>query len=50
MIQSGALDYANNMMNNLFNDSKEKINNLDISEYIKNILLGLITYLEIREK
>ena len=50
MIQSGALDYANNIMNNLFNDSKEKIKNLDISEYIKNILLGLITYLEIREK
>lgn len=50
IIESGSLDYANNLMNNLFIDSKDKINNLDITPHIKNILLGLITYLEIREK
>lgn len=50
MIESGSLLYANNMMNNLFRESREKIKNLNISLYIKNILLGFITYLEIREK
>lgn len=50
IIESGSLDYAKNMMNKLFMESKENINNLNISSYVKNILLGFITYLEIREK
>jgi hypothetical protein len=37
-------------MNNLFKETKEKITNLEIQEHIKNILLGFVTYLEIREK
>ena len=50
IVESGSLDYANNMMNNLIRDSKEKISGLNISSYVKSILLGFITYLEIREK
>ena len=50
IIKSSSLDYATNLMNKLFKESKEKINNLEINTYVKNILLGFITYLEIREK
>jgi len=49
-IESGALEYANNKMNELFEYSKNEISSLKINEYTKNILLGFITYLEIREK
>lgn len=49
-IESGALEYANEKMNTLFNKTKEQINNLNIKKDIKNILLGFITFLEIREK
>lgn len=48
--ESGALEYANNKMNELFFISKHNISNLNIKEEVKNILLGFITYLEIREK
>ena len=48
--ESGALEYANNKMNELFFISKHNINSLNIKEEVKNILLGFITYLEIREK
>ena len=37
-------------MNKLFKETKENIMKLDIQEHIKNILLGFIIYLEIREK
>ena len=37
-------------MNELFEYSKNEISSLKINEYTKNILLGFITYLEIREK
>lgn len=47
---SKSLEYATTLMNNLFKETKENIIKLDIQEYIKNILLGFITYLEIREK
>ena len=50
IINSKSLEYATNLMNNLFKETKEKITNLEIQEHIKNILLGFITYLEIREK
>ncbi len=49
-IESGSLEYASNKMNYLFNKTKESINNLNIKQNIKNILLGFITFLEIREK
>ena len=49
-IESGSLEYASNKMNYLFNKTKESINNLNIKQDIKNILLGFITFLEIREK
>lgn len=50
LTKSGALEYANNKMNELFFKTKHDINNLDINESVKNILLGFITYLEMREK
>ena len=50
IIESNSLNYATNLMNKLFKESKYKIINLDINNYVKNILLGFITYLEIREK
>ena len=50
IIESGSLEYATNLMNKLFKESRDRINNLDITEYVKNILLGFITYLEIRKK
>lgn len=49
-ITSGALEYAENKMNELFDISKEKINNLKINSDFKNILLGLIIFLRHRKK
>lgn len=50
-IESGALKYANNLMDNLFNDSINKIKNLDfIKEDKKDILIGFASYLKNREK
>ncbi len=49
-IESGALEYANNKMIGLFNISKLNIKLLNIDQNIKRILLGLITFLEIRKK
>ena len=48
--ESGSLQYATDKMNNLFNLAKRQINLLQINKEIKNILLGLIVYLELREK
>ena len=50
MIESGSLEYSTNKMNELFYSSKQKIKDLQIKQEVKNILLGLITYLELREK
>lgn len=48
--KSGAKKYATDKMNALFNESKSSIiKNRNIPAYYKEILLGLITYLEIRE-
>lgn len=47
---SGALDYANNIMNNIFEKVYNNINNLNIKDYVKNILLGLVLFLQLREK
>ena len=48
--ESGALEYATNKMNEMFNEAYSNIKSMDIKEYIKNILLGLILFLRLREK
>ena len=48
--ESGALEYATNKMNGMFNEAYSNIKSTDIKEYIKNILLGLILFLRLREK
>ena len=50
LIKSGSLEYATNKMNELFNSSKEQIQKSNIKQDIKNILNGLIKYLELRKK
>ena len=47
---SGALEYATNKMNEMFNEVYINIKSMDIKEYTKNILLGLILFLRLREK
>ena len=47
---SGALEYATNKMNEMFNEVYTNIKSMDIKEYTKNILLGLIFFLRLREK
>lgn len=47
---SGALEYATNKMNEMFNEVYTNIKLMDIKEYTKNILLGLILFLRLREK
>lgn len=48
--ESGALEYATNKMNGMFNEAYSNIKSMDIKEYIKNILLGLILFIRLREK
>lgn len=48
-IDSGALEYANKTMNYLFDTSIEQIRQLNLGKY-KNIVLGFINYLKIRQK
>ena len=43
--KSGSLAYANNLMDNLYNESKNEIDKLNIDSNIKNILKGFIIYL-----
>lgn len=47
---SGALEYATNKMNEMFNEVYTNVKLMDIKEYTKNILLGLILFLRLREK
>lgn len=47
---SGALEYATNKMNEMFNEVYTNIKSMEIKEYTKNILLGLILFLRLREK
>lgn len=47
---SGTLEYATNKMNEMFNEVYTNIKSMDIKEYTKNILLGLILFLRLREK
>lgn len=49
MSESNAKEYAVSKMQELFKNSKEQINELTTDERLKNILLGFITYLELRE-
>ena len=49
--KSGAYDYATRKMNELFNESKKLIkSNKSMKKEYKNILQGLVTYLELRDK
>ncbi|MGM9877950.1 MAG: 4-hydroxy-3-methylbut-2-enyl diphosphate reductase [Bacilli bacterium] len=50
IIDSGSLKYANDKINELSSNAIIQLNNIDINQEVKNILLGLITYLNIREK
>jgi geranylgeranyl diphosphate synthase type I len=50
LIDSGSLEYANNKMIELFNESKEKLSKYYMNQEVKNILLGFIKYLELRKK
>lgn len=47
---SGAKDFATNMMQELFDKAKKDIKDLDIDNKFKEILLGFVLYLELREK
>ena len=49
-MESGALDYANNMMNELFDYSINEVKELNLQENYQNIILGFIHYLKIRQK
>lgn len=49
-IESGALEYAREKMNNLFNESIRQIKQLNNLGKYQNIILGLINYLRIRQK
>lgn len=48
--ESGAKQFAIDMMNKLFAESKVKLEKLEIDEKYKNILFGFISYLELRDK
>ena len=48
--ESGSLQYAKDKMDEMFYITKTNIQSLNIKENVKNILLGFITYLELREK
>ncbi len=48
--ESGALEYTYNYLNDLYTDITESIDTLDIKEDGKNILKGLIIYINIRSK
>ena len=51
LIKTGALEYSNNMMNQLFAKSREELETIDfIEEDNKSILRGFITYLSLRNK
>lgn len=50
-IESGAKEYSEKIMNDLFDESIKKIDKIDfIDDYYKNILLGFILYLNLRNK
>ena len=50
-ISTGALEYANNVMNKMFLESKQKLGKIDfIPEDKKSILEGFIIYLNLRNK
>ena len=48
--ESGSLEYANKLMNKMFTEVKNNISKISIKKDIKNILLGFISYLELRNK
>ena len=49
MTESGAKEYAINKMQELFKKSKQQINKTVIDKKLKDVLLGFIIYLELRE-
>ena len=50
LIKSGSYDYAVNYLNNIYNDCLNSIDKLEFSEEGKDILKGLLIYINIREK
>ena len=49
-IKSNAYEKTVNLMNTLFNESKEKLKSIKMPKEFKDILFGFISYLELREK
>ncbi|MBE6156283.1 MAG: 4-hydroxy-3-methylbut-2-enyl diphosphate reductase [Firmicutes bacterium] len=47
---SGSYDYAVNYLEKIYNESLSEIDNLDINDFGKDILKGLLIYIKIREK
>lgn len=47
---SGSYDYANDYLNNLYGEVLNEVDELDIIEHGKDILKGLLIYINIREK
>lgn len=50
LIKSGSYDYAVNYLNNIYNNCIDDIDKLEFSEEEKDILKGLLIYINIREK
>jgi (E)-4-hydroxy-3-methyl-but-2-enyl pyrophosphate reductase len=50
LIKSGSLDNANNIISDLEYKCLENLDNMEISDSVKDILKGLLIYLNIREK
>ena len=50
LITSGAYEYANNYLNNLYIDIINMLDELDIDNLVVDILKGLMIYINIREK
>jgi len=50
LIKSGAYEYAKNYLDNIYNECIEDINKLELKDIGKDILKGLLIYINIREK
>ena len=50
LVQSGSYDYAKDYLDNLCSEVVNEINDLEINDVVKDILKGLLIYVNIREK
>ena len=50
LIKSGSLEYANSYLEDLYSDALVEIDELEIEESFKDLLKGLLMYLNEREK